>query len=173
MPHPLERFRYCPVCGSVHFAEHTFKSKKCSDCGFEFFLNPSAATAAFILNTRNELLVTRRKFNPAKGTLDLPGGFSDIGESSEEGIAREISEETGMTITSCRFLFSLPNTYLYSGMIIPTLDMFYQCTVSDGVQPVPADDVSECQWLPLSGIIPDEFGLASIRNAVIRFLNET
>lgn len=44
--HLLEKFKYCPVCGSHHFNASTEKSKKCDNCGFEFFLNPSAACAA-------------------------------------------------------------------------------------------------------------------------------
>ena len=88
--HPLEKFKYCPACGSKHFDVHDEKSKKCSNCGFEYYINPSAATAAFILNDKNELLVLTRKKEPAKGTLDLPGGFADIGESGEEGIKREV-----------------------------------------------------------------------------------
>ena len=80
MGHPLELFRYCPVCGSQHFVINNFKSKKCEDCGFTYYANPCAATAAFILNDRNELLVVRRAKEPAKGTLDLPGGFVDMYE---------------------------------------------------------------------------------------------
>lgn len=57
----LDKFRYCPVCGSKHFEESTAKSKRCRNCGFEYFLNASSATAAFILNARGELLVERRK----------------------------------------------------------------------------------------------------------------
>ncbi|GAE84850.1 Nudix hydrolase family protein [Bacteroides reticulotermitis JCM 10512] len=40
-------------------------------------------------------MVCRRGKNPAKGTLDLPGGFIDIAETGEEGVAREVLEETG------------------------------------------------------------------------------
>lgn len=70
----LERFKYCPACGSSHFETNSEKSKLCRSCGFEYFVNPSAATAAFIMNERGELLVERRKREPAKGMLDLPGG---------------------------------------------------------------------------------------------------
>ena len=75
MEHPLSQFRYCPKCGSEHFEIHNEKSKQCKDCGFVYYFNSSAATVALILNGRNELLVCRRAKEPAKGTLDLPGGF--------------------------------------------------------------------------------------------------
>ena len=71
--HPLEKFKFCPVCGSANWTEHNFKSKACGDCGFVYYANPCAATAAFILNSRNEMLVARRAKEPAKGTLDLVG----------------------------------------------------------------------------------------------------
>ena len=103
MEQPLSQFRYCPKCGSEHFEIHNEKSKQCKDCGFVYYFNSSAATVALILNGRNELLVCRRAKEPAKGTLDLPGGFIDMAETGEEGVAREVKEETGYTLTSYRF----------------------------------------------------------------------
>ena len=96
MEHPLSQFRYCPKCGSEHFKVHNEKSKQCADCGFIYYFNPSSATVALILNEKNELLVCRRAKDPAKGTLDLPGVFIDMNETGEEGVAREVLEETGL-----------------------------------------------------------------------------
>ncbi len=164
--HPLDKFKYCPCCGSRLFAESSGKSKKCGNCGFEQFLNPSAAYVALIRNAEGKILVVRRKEEPAKGTLDLPGGFSDIGETAEQGVAREVMEETNMAVTSCRFLFSLPNMYCYSGFNIPTLDMFFQCEVADTSVLRAMDDAAECLWLSPDEINPADFGLASIRKGV-------
>lgn len=109
--HPLEKFEYCPRCGSHHFVENGARSRKCENCGFEYFMNPSAANVAIIRNSKGEILVTLRKQEPAKGTLDLPGGFTEIGETSEEGVVREVMEETNLKVTAARYLFSLP-TYI-------------------------------------------------------------
>lgn len=73
--HPLELFKYCPKCGSPHFEVNNEKSKRCADCGFVYYFNSSAATVAFILNDKNELLVCRRGKEPAKGTLTCPVGL--------------------------------------------------------------------------------------------------
>ena len=174
MKHPLEKFKYCPVCGSAHFVVNNFKSKKCEDCGFIYYANPCSATAAFIVNDKEELLVVRRAKEPAKDTLDLPGGFCDMGETVEEGMIREIKEETGLEVTDIQYLFSSPNEYVYSGMGIHTLDMDYLARVHcDSVAVTAHDDAAEAMWIPINKVNPAEFGLTSIRNAVIRFLNKT
>lgn len=170
MQHLLEIFRFCPRCGSEYFEVNNFKSKHCSNCGFTYYQNPSSATAAFILNSKDELLVARRGKEPAKGTLDLPGGFVDNDESGEQGIIREIKEETGLDITTVEYLFSIPNIYHYSGMDIHTLDMFYLCHVDDDTPVTAADDAAECFWVPLREVYVERFGLRSIREGVHRFL---
>ncbi|MBR1504420.1 MAG: NUDIX domain-containing protein [Prevotella sp.] len=169
--HPLEIFKYCPRCGSEFFEEHNFKSKHCSSCGFTYYQNPSSSTAAFILNSKEELLVVRRGKEPAKGTLDLPGGFVDNEETAEQGMIREIKEETGLDIDKVEYLFSIPNIYPYSGMDIHTLDLFFLChTESEAVEA--ADDAAECNWIPLQEVYVERFGLRSIREAVHRFLQQ-
>jgi len=170
MSHPLEQFHFCPRCGSSHFVEHNAKSKLCQDCGFVYYFNPSAATVAFILNERRELLVVRRAKEPAKGTLDLPGGFSDLNETSEQGVCREVKEETGLDVTEVRFQFSLPNRYLYSDFLVHTIDMFYLCRVRDTSLCHAMDDAAEAMWIPLQDLSPEQFGLGSVRKGVTIFL---
>ena len=173
MEHPLEIFKFCPVCGSEHFEVNNFKSKKCQDCGFTYYANPCSATAAFIVNDKNEMLVVRRAKEPAKGTLDLPGGFCDMLETVEEGMRREIKEETGLEVNEIHYLFSSPNVYQYSGMGVHTLDMDFLVRVhGDVIAVTPADDAAEAFWLPIDKVNPADFGLTSICHAVIRFLAE-
>ena len=168
--HPLEKFEYCPKCGSHHFVANGATSKKCENCGFEYFMNPSASNVAIIKNAKGEILVERRKQEPAKGTLDLPGGFTQIGETSEEGLAREVMEETGLKVKDAKYLFSLPNIYRYSGIDIHTLDMFYLCEVEDDSVVAAGDDAADCMWLNPDDIHTEQFGLRSVRWGLIKFL---
>lgn len=170
--HPLSLFNYCPKCGSPRFGIHNFKSKHCPDCGFTYYANPSSATVALILNERDELLVCRRAKDPAKGTLDLPGGFVDMDETGEQGVAREVKEETGMEVTRAEYLFSLPNRYLYSGLTVHTLDMFYRCHVADTRHFRAMDDAAELRYVPVRELCVDDFGLESIRRGLRLFLDQ-
>lgn len=170
--HPLELFHFCPKCGSQDFEIHNALSRHCANCGFTYYQNPRASTAAFILNNKGELLVAKRAKEPAQGTLDLPGGFVDNEENAEEGMAREIKEETGLDVSPSDLVyqFSVPNIYRYSGMDIHTLDLFFVCHVDDDVQIKANDDAAELQWVPLGEVFVERFGLRSIRQAVHRFL---
>ncbi len=172
MEHPLTLFDYCPRCGAQGFAVHNVKSKQCPACGFTYYFNPSAATVAVIENSRGQLLVCRRAKEPARGTLDLPGGFIDSFETAEEGVAREVREETGLEVMHTEYLFSLPNLYPYSGLTVHTLDLFFRCKVADESRYEAMDDAAELFFLPWEKINPREFGLASIRRGVERLLQQ-
>ena len=168
--HPLSRFRFCPVCGSELFTPNSEKSNRCAGCGFEFFLNPSGAYVAIIVDEQGRLLVARRDREPACGTLDLPGGFADIGETAEQGVIREVQEETGLEVTEARYLFSFPNTYLYSGLVVPTLDLFFRCHVNDLSTLRADDDAAEVLWIPLDQVRAEDFAFESIRHGAAEFL---
>ncbi len=43
-------------------------------------------------------LVVRRATEPLKGEWSIPGGMLELGEKLREGIAREVLEETGLTV---------------------------------------------------------------------------
>lgn len=107
---------------------------------------------------------------PASGTLDLPGGFTDLDETAEEAVAREVREETALIVVSTRYLFSLPNLYTYGGLTVPTMDLFFECRVADTRGLEAHDDVAAARFMKRAEIDPADFGLASIRRGIARIL---
>ncbi|MBR8702843.1 NUDIX domain-containing protein [Porphyromonas levii] len=175
--HPLEDFKYCPKCGSVNFVEQNDKAKHCNDCGFTYYFNPSTASMCFITDRYYRVLVAVRGEEPAKGSYDLPGGFVDCFETVEEGMAREIREETRIdapagtragVISPLKYLFSLPNIYRYSEFDVHTVDMVFHMAVEslDPYVGIGRDDVAELKAIPFAELNPEDFGLDSVRKAV-------
>lgn len=164
--HPLHQFKFCPKCGSSHFVENNIKSKRCETCGFVYYFNPSSSTIAIIINSNDELLIATRAHDPAKGTFDLPGGFVDMNETGEEAVIREVKEETGLHVSQAKYMFSIPNTYVYSGFEVHTLDLVYLCKVDDMRNMQAEDDVASLQFIKISELNPDLFGLRSVKEVI-------
>ncbi|MGL4805397.1 MAG: NUDIX domain-containing protein [Bacteroidales bacterium] len=171
--HILDLFQYCPKCGKKAFDSVNEKAKRCQLCGYTYYMNPSAAVAVFILNPeKTALLVATRAKEPAKGTFDLPGGFTDLNETVEEAVVREVFEETNLNVSKLNYMFSIPNSYEYSGLIVPTMDLFFEVEVDNLTDLIPADDVAECEFIDLDKIDPVKFGLKSVSKAVSRYIKE-
>lgn len=166
--HPLDFFGYCPHCGAKGFRADGPRSKHCGACGFTYYFNPAASVAAIITNEKGELLLTRRAFDPMKGTLDLPGGFAELDETLEDALRREIGEELGIEIENIAYFSSCPNKYPFSGFTVHTLDTFFTATVRKGNKRIePRDDVADFVWVAKEEIVAEEIGLESIRKTVL------
>ena len=101
--------RFCPVCGS-RMQRIEAIHKQCPQCRKHLF--PAITPAILVLIHRGDdeiLLVHARNF---KGTFySLVAGFLEAGETLEECVAREVAEETGLTITDIRYFGSQPWPY--------------------------------------------------------------
>jgi ADP-ribose pyrophosphatase YjhB (NUDIX family) len=135
-------FRYCPRCGGERPRLDNNRSLRCDGCGFLFFFNSAAAAAAFIFH-RDQLLLCVRGREPAKGMLDLPGGFVEFDEAVEECLRREIREELNLEVADFRYFASASNDYRYAGVPYKTTDLFFMCEAADLTGIRPGDDVAD------------------------------
>jgi 8-oxo-dGTP diphosphatase len=67
------------------------------------YSNPTP-TADIILQRDSKILMVRRKKDPFKGQLALPGGFINEGETAEEAARREAIEETTLEVEPIEIL---------------------------------------------------------------------
>lgn len=165
-------FRYCPTCGSSAFTSHDLgRSYKCDSCGLHFFVNNAAAVACLIVNPSGDLLLTRRAVEPAKGMLDLPGGFVDPGETAAGAVAREIMEELNVRVSEMTFLCSFPNWYPWAGYTVPTLDLAFVCEVEDFSTLKAGDDAASIEFISPDHLNFNELCSDSMREIIRFYLN--
>ena len=98
-------FRYCPHCTTELApiaAEEDGGSKvrlRCPACGFTHWNNPTPVLAAVIECTdRDGRLLLARNAAWSGRMFGLVTGFMEAGESPQEGIAREVAEETALAV---------------------------------------------------------------------------
>ncbi len=87
---------HCTYCGSP-FPDSAPWPRLCRACGNTSYLNPLPVVVV-LLPVADGLVVIRRNIEPSKGTLTLPGGYLDLGETWQEGAKRELQEETGIEV---------------------------------------------------------------------------
>jgi mutator protein MutT len=165
-------FEFCPYCGASTFiTSNQGRSYTCGSCNFHYFINNSAAVACLLFNSNGELLLTRRAFDPAKGMLDLPGGFVEPMETAEEAVDREIKEELNILITKKTYLTSFPNLYPYSEFNVPTVDLAFICETDQWDSLTPGDDVASTEFVMPENIVLNDLYSQSMKQ-IIRYYIE-
>ncbi len=86
-PDKVERAMRCPVCGKVEYPR----------------INPAVIVG---VTDGDRLLMT--KYRVGYGGYALVAGFTEIGETLEETVAREVMEEVGLKVKNIRYYKSQP-----------------------------------------------------------------
>jgi 8-oxo-dGTP diphosphatase len=97
---------------------------------------------------RDRVLLVERAKTPLKGYWSLPGGVLETGERLEEGIGREVLEETGLVVKPLKVI-EIFERIMRDAKGIPEYHYVlidYLCRVTGGTL-APADDVSRAEWV--------------------------
>ena len=90
------RNSHCSFCGQPYAPDAPWP-RACAACGQITYRNP-LPVAVTLVPVDAGLLVVRRGIEPARGKLALPGGYINYGESWQAASAREVHEETGLSL---------------------------------------------------------------------------
>lgn len=82
----------------------------CDHCDFIAYKNPKNLVGVVAEADDGKILLVRRNIEPRKGYWDLPRGYLENGESTEEGAKREAREEAGaeMKIDALLGVYEVP-----------------------------------------------------------------
>ncbi len=75
--------------------------------------------AAVITNARGEVLIAKRPVDKHQGGLwEFPGGKLEENETCEQGLARELNEELGITVEDCQPLIQVRHDYTDKSVLL-------------------------------------------------------
>lgn len=103
----------------------------------------SVSVAGIIFDEHNRVLAVRRRDNDQ---WQPPGGILELGETFEEGVQREVLEETGMHVRVERL------TGVYKNMTLGVVALVFRCTPINGT-PQATDESCEVCWLDLADAV--------------------
>ncbi len=110
---------------------------------------------AVVINEKNELLMVRDRIHTSNSIYKLPGGMLEHAQSLEEGVIREVWEETGIEsklIKMVSVLNSHPFTFNKSNMYI----VFQLEALSSKINVIDTHEIEFALWIPLNEFFAHE-----------------
>ena len=117
--------------------------------GREYPSAPIVGVAGVVLHGGKVLLI-RRGREPMLGAWSLPGGALELGETTAEGIAREVFEETGIHAVPVEIVATLDRIVRDEQQRVRFHYVLIEwlCLALDGTSaPVCGDDAVEARWV--------------------------
>ena len=99
--------RFCGHCGAKMQHDDKERALRCSDCDSLVFprINPAVIVA---VRNGEQLLMTKYVKSRGVPFYALIAGFTEIGETAEETVKREVMEEVGLAVKNIRYYKSQP-----------------------------------------------------------------
>jgi ADP-ribose pyrophosphatase YjhB (NUDIX family) len=126
---------------------------------------PIVGVGAVVLDDEKRVLLVRRAHEPLKGEWSLPGGGVDIGETLVAAVAREVLEETGLTVNVGPLVEIVERiTRDEGGVRYHFVIVDYLCLPIGGTLAC-SSDAEAAEWVSMDGI--DRFSLTETALDVI------
>ncbi|MDY6305916.1 MAG: NAD(+) diphosphatase [Oribacterium sp.] len=148
--------RFCGRCGQPMKRDTVERALRCTVCGKIVY--PRIVPAVIVGVTNGDRLLVTKYANRPISYYALVAGFTEIGETLEETVQREVMEETGLKVKNIRYYKSQP-----WGMVDDLLAGFY-CEV-DGDPTIRLDpsELKLAKWVTRDEIElqPDDYSLTN------------
>ena len=160
------RHRFCGVCGASNLSTSAGHVMKCSnaDCASDHF--PRIDPAIIVLVTDGERALLGRQATWPAGRYSTIAGFVEPGESLEDAVAREVLEETGVTVLESDYHSSQPWPFPASLMI------GYTARASAQSQPRADEELEDVRWFTRAQIAAGEAGLPPPQSVSFRLIED-
>lgn len=131
--------RYCGACGNENRVEQAGHVRRCPNCKSEHFPRTDPAVIMLVHDGAQRCLLGRQASWP-RGVFSTLAGFVEPGESLEEAVAREVYEETQVTVQGASYHSSQP--WPFPGSIM--LGFHAEARFSEPF--VDGDELEQARW---------------------------
>ncbi len=131
---------FCGRCGSRTLPEQGGYRMACPGCGLQHFPRTDPVVIMLVHHQGQALLARGTRF-PGRRLFSALAGFIEPGESAEEAVAREVFEETGISVRSIRYHSSQPWPYPNSLML------GFLAEAEDPALKLDPNEIAEAHWM--------------------------
>ena len=154
---------YCGRCGHKLVHSEKLRMLSCPDCNNMVF--PKIAPAVIVGVTNGRKILMTKYANREYKRYALIAGFTEIGETAEETVAREVKEEVGLSVKNIRYYKSQPWGF------DSNLLLGYFCELDDEGDVIRLDEeeLACAEWVDFEDVPDDPEGLSLTREMMLCF----
>ena len=156
--------RICGCCGTATVHDEKERMLRCPDCGNMIF--PKISPAVIVAVTNGDKLLLSKYAGRAYTRYALLAGYTEIGETIEQTVHREVMEEVGLKVKNLRYYKSQP--WGVDGNVL----MGFYCDVDgDDTICIDENELSMADWYD-RGALPAKDDGISLTREMIRIFEE-
>ena len=151
--------RFCGCCGTATRHDEKERMLRCPNCGNMIF--PRISPAVIVAVTDGDRLLLTKYAGRGHTRYALIAGYTEIGETLEQTVQREVMEEVGLTVENLRYYKSQP-----WGVDGNVLMGFYCDLVGSDVVNLDQNELALAQWHPRNAIPAEDDGISLTREMI-------
>lgn len=154
--------QFCGRCGERLAPDHRERMLYCSSCKNTVYPKIAPAVIVGLING-DKLLMSKYAGRPYT-KYALLAGFTEIGESAEQTVEREVMEEVGLRVKNIRYYKSQP--WAFSGSLL--LGFFAELDGTDEIT-LDTSELAEAGWFTRDEITLEDDSISLTREMICRF----
>lgn len=156
--------KYCGACGSLMQKDEKERMLYCSKCGAMEY--PKICPATIIAVTDGNRILLSKYAGRTYKKYALLAGYTEIGETVEDTVRREVMEEVGLKVKNIRYYKSQPWSFS------DTLLMGFWCDLDgDGSITLDREELALAEWFEREDIPEVSSGESLTNEMIMKFKN--
>lgn len=157
--------RFCGRCGALLIHKKEMRALECEKCHNLVF--PKIAPAVIVAVTDGDRILMTKYAGREYKRYALIAGFTEIGETAEQTVMREVMEEVGVKVKNIRYYKSQP--WGFDSNLL--LGYFAELDGDDTIS-MDEEELSVAEWVHYKDVPADSEGISLTREMMTKFRTE-